>query len=88
METLHILIRVSTTTQEEDGTSLITQKRLGIELSKQLGMDYQVHNEGGTSSSKETLENRPIMVNLLKLILTSLSLLKQRKTLMRLVGLF
>ncbi|MHA8051869.1 recombinase family protein, partial [Aquirufa sp. ROCK-SH2] len=68
MDTLHILIRVSTSSQEEDGTSLITQKQQGIELSKKLKMSYVVHNEGGTSSSKDTLDNRPVMINLLKLM--------------------
>lgn len=32
--TLHILIRVSTSVQEEEGTSLKTQKEIGVELSK------------------------------------------------------
>ncbi len=68
METLHILTRVSTSVQEEDGTSLNTQKEHGIDLSKRLGMKYQIHNEGGTSSSKDTLDNRPVMVNLLRLM--------------------
>ncbi|MHA8062649.1 recombinase family protein [Aquirufa aurantiipilula] len=68
METLHILIRVSTSIQEEDGTSLLTQKQQGIDLSKKLKMNYQIHNEGGTSSSKDTLDNRPVMLNLLKLM--------------------
>lgn len=31
-------------------------------------MKYQIHNEGGTSSSKDTLDNRPVMVNLLRLM--------------------
>ena len=44
METLHILTRVSTSSQEEDGTSLITQKQQGIELSRKLKMKYFVHN--------------------------------------------
>ena len=66
--TLHILIRVSTSVQEEEGTSLKTQKEIGIELSKKLGMEFQIHNEGGISSSKDTLENRPVMLNLLKMI--------------------
>ena len=41
METLHILTRVSTSIQVE-GTSLKTQKEIGIELSKKLEMKYQV----------------------------------------------
>jgi len=66
-ETLHIYLRVSSSIQVE-GTSLMTQERTGIELSKQLGMDYQVHNEGGCSSNFDTLDNRPVMMNLLKLM--------------------
>jgi DNA invertase Pin-like site-specific DNA recombinase len=68
MEVLHILVRVSTQVQEDDGTSLKTQQEQGIELSKKWGMKYQIHNEGGTSSSKDTLDNRPVMLNLLKLL--------------------
>jgi len=68
MEILHILIRVSTQIQEDDGTSLKTQQEQGIELSKKLKMKYQIHNEGGTSSNKDTLDDRPIMVNLLNLM--------------------
>lgn len=57
-ETLHILIRVSTQTENKGGTSLITQKQKGIELSENLGMNYEIHNEGGTSSSNDTLDSR------------------------------
>jgi len=67
-ETLHIYTRVSTSIQQEEGTSLTTQKEIGIELSKKLDMDYKVHNEGGMSSSKDTLDNRPVLVNVLKLM--------------------
>ncbi len=66
--TLHILIRVSTSVQEEEGTSLKTQKEIGIELSKKLGMEFQIHNEGGISSSKETLENRHVILIFLKIM--------------------
>ena len=66
-ETLHIYTRVSSSIQEE-GTSLKTQREIGIELSNKLGMKYQVHNEGGISSSKDTLDNRPVMLNLLRLM--------------------
>lgn len=70
MEILHILVRVSSHSQEEEqgGTSIIFQSRLGIELSKKLKMKYQIHNEGGISSSKDTLDNRPVMLNLLRLM--------------------
>jgi len=67
-ETLHVLIRVSTSVQEEEGTSLKTQRESGIKMSKRLGMNYQIHNEGGTSSSKDHLDNRPVLMNLLRLM--------------------
>ena len=70
METLHILTRVSSQTQTESkgGTSLTTQRQKGIELSKTLGMDYEIYDEGGTSSSNDSLESRPVLLNLLKRI--------------------
>ncbi|MGD0583694.1 MAG: recombinase family protein, partial [Bacteroidales bacterium] len=67
-DTLYIYTRVSTSIQEEEGTSLKTQKEIGIELSERLGLNYQVHNEGGISSSKDTLVNRPVLMNILKLM--------------------
>ena len=67
-EILHIYTRVSTTIQETDGTSLKTQKETGIELSKKLNMNHQIHNEGGSSSSKDTLDNRPVLLNILKMM--------------------
>ena len=66
INTLHIYTRVSTTVQEEMGSSLNTQKELGISKSKELGYEYKVWNEGGQSSSRDDLENRPVLVNLLK----------------------
>lgn len=68
METLHIYTRVSTTAQEEGGTSLETQKELGIKRAKSLGFKHHVWNEGGQSSSHDDLENRPVLVELLSLI--------------------
>ncbi len=65
-ETLHIYTRVSTTTQEEEGTSLETQLELGVERAKKLGMKHRVWNEGGQSSAHDDLANRPVLVNLLK----------------------
>lgn len=63
---LHIYTRVSTTVQEEMGSSLDTQKELGITKAKELRYEYKVWNEGGQSSSKDDLENRPKLVALLK----------------------
>ena len=67
-ETLHIYTRVSTTIQEDDGTSLHTQKELGIERSKKLGMKYKLWNEGSQSSSKDDLSNRPVLSEVLQKI--------------------
>ncbi|WP_084005683.1 recombinase family protein, partial [Magnetovibrio blakemorei] len=64
-ETLHIYTRVSTVTQEEQGTSLEVQLQLGITKAKELGFEYKHWNEGGKSSRFENLENRPVMKRLL-----------------------
>ena len=63
-EILHIYTRVSSAVQEE-GTSLETQKDLGIRKSKELGMDFQIWNEGAASSHHENLSNRPKISELL-----------------------
>ena len=63
-EILHIYTRVSSAVQEE-GTSLETQKELGIKKSKELGMNYQIWNEGAASSHHENLTNRPKISELL-----------------------
>ena len=65
-ETLHIYTRVSTRVQDVDGTSLDTQKELGITKSEELGLKYKVWNEGGASSHHEDLHNRPILTQLMK----------------------
>ena len=64
-QTLHIYIRVSTGGQEKDGTSLDSQLKLGKEKAKSLGMEYEVHDERSASSSKDNLENRPVIRELL-----------------------
>ena len=67
-KTLYIYTRVSTTSQEEDGTSLETQRELGIKKSQDLGFDYQLFNEGGQSSSHDDFNNRPVLTELLSKI--------------------
>ena len=64
-ETLHIYTRISSKSQEE-GTSLETQKELGIQKSKDLGMKHKLWNEGAQSSHHEDLLNRPKIVELLQ----------------------
>ena len=63
-ETLYIYTRISSRSQE-DGSSLETQKELGIKKSKELGMDYEVRDEGTQSSSHDDLDNRPVLETLL-----------------------
>jgi len=65
-EILHIYTRVSTRVQDVDGTSLDTQKELGITKSEELGLKYKVWNEGGASSHHEDLHNRPILTQLMR----------------------
>ena len=64
-ETLHIYTRVSTTSQEEEGTSLETQLEQGIERSTKLGFTHRHWDEGGRSSSKDDLGNRPVLTELM-----------------------
>jgi site-specific DNA recombinase len=67
-QTIHLYLRVSTSIQETKGTSLKSQKDAGIALAKRLDMDFQIHNEGGKSSAKDDLNNRPVMLELLRLM--------------------
>ena len=66
MSELHIYSRVSSVVQEEDGTSLDTQKDAGERLAKQLGFTPILWNEGGQSSASEDLTNRPVLRKLLE----------------------
>ena len=65
MDTLHVYARVSSSAQEEDGTSLDTQKQMGIDRAKALGMKAKVWNEGGQSSKGDDLLNRPELATIL-----------------------
>jgi DNA invertase Pin-like site-specific DNA recombinase len=50
---------VSTAVQAEQGTSLESQRELGIEKAKQLGFEYKVWDEGGRSSHHDDIAQRP-----------------------------
>ena len=63
-KTLHIYTRVSSEIQTE-GSSLDTQKQVGIKQSKSLGFSYRVWDEGGESSKHENLHNREVLNELL-----------------------
>jgi len=62
---LHIYTRVSSTVQEDQGSSLDSQLQAGIRKSCDLGFDYQVWNVGGKSSKYEDLNNRPVLRKLM-----------------------
>jgi site-specific DNA recombinase len=64
---LHIYTRVSTSNQIGN-TSTDEQKDNGIELSKRLKMDYEIHDEGHGSGFSEFSEFRPIFSQVLEKI--------------------
>ena len=63
-EILHIYCRVSSDSQE-DNTSLNQQREKGMRLAGVLGFDYKIWDEGAQSSSKDDLDNRPVLMELL-----------------------
>lgn len=65
-QTLHVYTRVSTEVQATEGTSLDTQKDLGVAKADELGFNHKVWNEGGASSHYEDLDNRPVLMQLLR----------------------
>ncbi|MDG1306663.1 MAG: recombinase family protein [Porticoccaceae bacterium] len=62
---LHIYTRVSTDQQMTDGTSLDSQLQFGLQKAKSLGMEFEHHDERSASSSKDHLDNRPVIRELL-----------------------
>ena len=64
-DVLHIYTRVS---KDDDGTShsLDDQRDLGVKKSVDLKMDHQVWNEGVVSAGSDTLDNRPVLRELLE----------------------
>ena len=61
---LHIYTRVSTVTQQVEGTSLNTQLEFGIRKAKELGFNYIHWDEGGKSSNHENVNARPVFNSL------------------------
>ena len=62
---LHIYTRVSTDQQMNGGTSLDSQLQFGQQKAKSLTMDFEHHDERSASSSKDHLDNRPVIRELL-----------------------
>lgn len=60
-----ILLRVSSEVQQTDGGGLEVQKKMGLEMSKNLGLNPIIFNEGSQSSFQIELEERIILVELL-----------------------
>ena len=65
-DTLHIYTRVSTRVQDEEGTSLDDQERVGRELAKELGLRPKMWKEGSASAGTEDLTGRPVLSDLLQ----------------------
>ena len=64
-QNLGILLRVSSDVQQTDGGGLDVQKKMGLEMSKKLGLKPIIFNEGSQSSFQIELEERIILVELL-----------------------
>ena len=62
---LHILTRVSTTVQEEEGFGLENQLAEGKLVAGLLGFDFKHWDEGAVSSSTSDLSKRPVMTELM-----------------------
>ena len=65
MTTLHIYARVSTSTQEIDGSSIESQIAMGEEYAHKNGMNPRIWNEGGKSSAGDSFVNRPVLAEVL-----------------------
>jgi len=63
---LGIYTRVSSKQQEDDGTSIDYQIKIGKKMSKRLGMKFELYNDGGISSWSDNINIRPELVRLLK----------------------
>jgi len=62
-----IYIRVSSEGQAIKGHSLEAQEKVGINICKQNGWEYEVFKEAGKSASKDNLDNRPVLQHILDL---------------------
>lgn len=65
---LHIYLRVSSDAQEADGYGLEIQRKGGWAAAQQYGLEPIIHEEGSASSFNETLDNRPVIRNLMRMV--------------------
>ncbi len=67
-EVLHCYCRVSSRSQEDEGTSIETQHEVGKLKADALGMKVRFWNEGAASSDHEEIEKRPVLSSLVTAI--------------------
>jgi site-specific DNA recombinase len=67
-DSIAIYVRVSSDHQALKGHSLEAQIKLGIQKAESLSMNYEIFKEAGESAKYETLDNRPMLTNLVKRI--------------------
>ncbi len=65
---LHIYVRVSTQAQQDQGTSLDSQRELGVKKAEELGFEWKLWDEGGRSSHHEDIAQRPVLHELYQAI--------------------
>lgn len=65
---LHIYVRVSTQAQQDQGTSLDSQRELGVKKAEELGFEWKLWDEGGRSSHHEDIAQRPVLHELFQSI--------------------
>ncbi|NVK76030.1 MAG: recombinase family protein [Oceanospirillaceae bacterium] len=65
IERLGILLRVSSDSQQNEGSSLEVQEKMGMEMSKELGLKPILFNEGSQSSFKVEINERVKLIELL-----------------------
>ena len=65
MEKLGIYVRVSSKSQEKDGTSIDYQLKIGNKVSKKIGFNPSIYSEGGKTSWDSNINSRVELVRLL-----------------------
>jgi len=65
---LHIYTRVSSETQVTEGFGIENQTSVGMKLSKKLGFEPIIHNEGSKSSHNDDITTRPVLTRIMDMI--------------------
>jgi site-specific DNA recombinase len=64
-DALYCYARVSTSAQEAEGTSLVTQVEMAKKKAEELGFTLKIYDEGAQSSSNDSIDTRPRLTELL-----------------------